>query len=227
MKTRIRGLLLLAVVLSTAASARAASPLSGSINVVDQTWVCRGPVDLDMVTVTVTPASKQQDAIHLGAGCTGRIGTVDILVQTLADGIKIGDGAHDLAIGNGTIRCVARAPMAHQDGVQAMGGQRIHFTGLDVECLSASNSAFFLNQGRSSPNPPTDIVCSSCRFGATPTDPLTGHAVKGPATTVFVGHSLRSGVENSLVCPGHYHQLRISKDAMDPVNRGNTLAPSC
>src|SRR6266849_2287364 len=105
MKTRIRGLLLLAIVLSTAAGARAAGPLTGAINLVDQTWVCRGPVDLDSVTVTVTPASNQQDAIHLGAGCTGRIGTIDILVQTRADGIKIGEGAHDLEIGASTIRC--------------------------------------------------------------------------------------------------------------------------
>jgi hypothetical protein len=96
-----------------------------------------------------------------------------------------------------------------------------------VECLSADNSEFFPNQGRNSPEPPTDIVCSSCRFGATPTDPLTGRAIRGPASTVFVAHSLPSGVENSFVCPGHYHQLRISKAAVDPVNRGNTLAPSC
>jgi len=227
MKTRIRGLLLLAVVLATSASARAAGPLSGSVNLVDQTWVCRGPVDLDTVTVTVTPASTQKDAIHLSAGCTGRIGSIDVLIETLADGIKIGEGAHDLAIGTSTIRCVARAPILHQDGVQAMGGRRIHFTGLDVECLSANNSEFFLNQGKNSAEPPTDVVCSSCHFGATPTDPRTGHAIKGPASTVFISHSLRSGVENSVICPGHYFQLRIGADAVDPVNRGNTLAPSC
>jgi hypothetical protein len=119
MKTCIRGLLLFAVVLSTAAGAQA-GPRSGVVNLVDQTWFCNSPVDLDSVTVTVTPASKQEDAIHLGNGCTGRIGTIDILIQTLADGIKIGEGAHDLAIDGGTIRCVVHRPLDHQDGVQAM-----------------------------------------------------------------------------------------------------------
>jgi hypothetical protein len=227
MKTCIRGLLLFAVVLSTAAGAQA-GPRSGVVNLVDQTWFCNSPVDLDSVTVTVTPASKQEDAIHLGNGCTGRIGTIDILIQTLADGIKIGEGAHDLAIDGGTIRCVVHRPLDHQDGVQAMGGQRVHFTDLDVECLSANNSEFFLNQGSNSSEPPTDVVCSSCRFGATPTDPRTGRAIKGPSSTVFIAsRSLRSGVENSFICPGHNFQLRIGKDAVDPVNRGNTKLPSC
>jgi hypothetical protein len=228
MKTCIRGLLLLTVLLSTAAGAQATGgPLSGVINLVDQTWICDGAVDLDSVTVTVTPASKQQDAIHLSHGCTGRIGTIDVLIETLADGIKIGEGAHDLVIGGGTIRCIAKKPRQHQDGVQAMGGQRVHFTGLDVECLSASNSEFFPSQGSNSKEPPTEVVCSSCRFGATPTDPRTGHAIKGPASTVFIGRSVRSGVERSSICPGHYFQLRITNNAVDPVNRANTMLPSC
>jgi hypothetical protein len=204
-----------------------AGVLTGSVNLVDQTWVCRQPVDLTSVTVTISPTSAQKDAVHLGSGCTGSIGAIDVVLEAVGDGIKIGEGAHDLAIGGGTIQCLTRKGLVHQDGVQAMGGQRITFTGLDVACLSSNNSDFFVNQGTSSRQTPTSIVCISCRFGASPTDPSTGHATQGPSSTVFISHSVGSGVESSLICPGHNFQLRIGPDAVNPVNRGNTLATAC
>ena len=67
---RLASLLVLAAagacVLQLGASA-APGPLRGSITSTDQTWTCKGPVDLDSVTVTMTPASaaKKADAIHL------------------------------------------------------------------------------------------------------------------------------------------------------------------
>jgi hypothetical protein len=225
--------LLLASVLTWVAHARAAGgatgsgPLTGSVNLVDQTWFCREPVDLTSVTVTISPTSRQRDAVHLGSGCTGSIGAIDVVLETIGDGIKISTGAHDLAIGGGTIQCLTRSGLIHQDGVQAMGGQRITFTGLDVECLSSNNSDFFINQGTASRQPPSDILCISCRFGASPTDPLTGRATQGPSSTVLISHSVDSGVERSIICPGHYFQLRIGPGAVNPVDKRNTLATAC
>jgi hypothetical protein len=202
-------------------------PLVGSINLVNRTWVCRGPVNLTAVTVTITTVSDQKDAVHLTDGCTGSIGKIDVVLETVADGIKVGEGAHDLMIGGGTIQCLARADAVHQDGVQVMGGVHVRFVGLDVECLSANNSDFFIRAGSTVTKPPTDVVCSGCRFLATPTDPTTGKATGGPSSTVTIADSVRSGVVRSFICPGHYFQLRITTTAVYPVNRYNTLAKTC
>ena len=78
-------ILIFALVLTGAQLATAGTPDVQSERVVvstDQTWVCDGPVDLDSVTVTMTPATsserRDQDAVHLEPGCTGRIGRIDV-----------------------------------------------------------------------------------------------------------------------------------------------------
>ena len=62
-------------------------------------------MDLDSVTVTMTAGDRRGgDAVHLEDGCTGRIGKLTV-TQSIADGVKVAEGAHDLTIGGGTIRC--------------------------------------------------------------------------------------------------------------------------
>lgn len=177
---------------------------------VDQPWQCRGPVDLDLVKVTMR---SNVDAISIGSNCTGRIGRVEVDTWS-ADGIKVQNSspvARDLVIGGGYVKCHAIAAGAHQDGVQAMGGTRIVFRGLAVDCLGNSN--FFVNAAGSGASTPTDVVCEGC--------------VLGPrsASTLFIGTSVRSGARGTVICSGRYIGLRIGA-ATSPVNDGNYLAPA-
>lgn len=188
------------------------SPRPGhSVVLVDQPWNCRGRVDLDLVRVTMR--SSTQDAVQLDQDCHGRVGRVEVETWT-GDGIKIqnrGQVAHDLVIEAGFVKCHAVAPGHHQDGVQAMGGSRITFKGLRVDCLRNSN--FFLARGGSGASTPTEIVCDGCVFG-----PNSGQ-------TVFVTTSVRSGARNSTICHGRFEDLRIDRSAESPVNSGNRLLP--
>jgi len=201
-------------------AAAGTGPLSGSVTSTDHVWICKGPVDLDSVTVTMTPAAaaSKADAIHLQSGCTGRIGRVDV-TTSIADGVKVAEGAHDLTIGGGTIRCLAKAPVLHQDGIQVMGGSNITFTALIVDCGrpqdSLINSNLFVDMGGNSTQPPADVVCDSCVFGG------------GAAHTVSIQDSVRSGVVDSTICPARFAKqtLSIGAAAVDPVNEGNRVGP--
>jgi Ca2+-binding RTX toxin-like protein len=177
----------------------------------DQPYNCRGRVDLDLVRVTMR--SNTQDAVQLDQDCNGRIGRIEVETWT-GDGIKIqnrGQVAHDLVVESGFVKCHDVAPGHHQDGVQAMGGMRITFKGLRVDCLRNSN--FFLARGGSGASTPTEIVCDGCVFG-----PNSGQ-------TVFVTTSIRSGARNSTICHGRFEDLRIDSSAEAPVNAGNRLLP--
>jgi hypothetical protein len=188
------------------------SPRPGQTVILDnQPWVCRGRVDLDLVRVTMR--SNTQDAIALDQDCNGRVGRVEVETWT-GDGIKIqnrGTVAHDLVIESGFVKCHDVAPGHHQDGVQAMGGARITFKGLRVDCLRNSN--FFLARGGSGASTPTEIVCDGCVFG-----PNSGQ-------TFFVTTSVRSGARNSTICHGRFTDVRIDGSAQSPVNVGNRLLP--
>ena len=74
----------------------------------DHTWTCKQKVDLDLVQVTI-PRGAREDAVHLRPGCTGRIGKL-VVVQRSGDGVKVAEGVHDLVVGGGSIRCLAKAP---------------------------------------------------------------------------------------------------------------------
>jgi hypothetical protein len=200
-------------------AARPAPPKS--ITLVDRTWVCSSRVNLDSVTVAmgarvIAEGRRNEDAIHLESGCTGRIGRVDV-TQSAADGIKVAEGAHDLTIGGGRIRCLAKAPVLHQDGVQVMGGTRITFQNLEIDCGRADdrliNSDLFINQSGRSARPPTDVVCEGCTFG--------GWA----AHTVSVQHSVRSGVTDSSLCLARFPELTlaIGPQALQPVGTDNRV----
>jgi Ca2+-binding RTX toxin-like protein len=178
---------------------------------VDQPWVCKGRVDLDLVRVTMR--SSGDDAIALDQDCNGRVGRVEVETWT-ADGIKIqnrGTVAHDLVIESGYVKCHAVQGGAHQDGVQAMGGHRITFRNLRVDCLRNSN--FYLSRGGSGATTPTDIICDRCVFG-----PNSGQ-------TLFYNRSVRSGARNSIICTGRYTAIRVNPGAEAPVNVGNTVLP--
>ena len=195
-------------------------PLRGSVTLTDQTWVCKGAVDLDSVTVTMTPSSAatKADAIHLASGCTGRIGRLEV-TTSIADGVKVSQGVHDLTIGGGRIRCLAKLPVLHQDGIQVMGGSKITITGLIVDCGRPQddliNSNLFVNQAGNSTEPPSDVVCNTCVLG-----PAAAH-------TVSIQNSVRSGVVDSTVCPAKFARqaLSIGAAAVDPVNLGNRVGP--
>jgi hypothetical protein len=211
---------LLATASGTSSGARSEQrALTGSIDLVNKGWVCRSAVDLESVTVTMNQNGKalptrgagNDDAVHLSHGCTGNIGKITI-VQYRGDGIKVGWGAHDLTIGGGSIRCLGRDPGKHQDGIQVMGGQRVTFSGIDDQCLTSNNSAFFVNKGTTSQELPSDIVCNRCYL-------------KGGGITVRIGNSVRSGVRDSTVVAGHISPRRISPSAVDPVWLANSVLP--
>ena len=133
-----------------------------------------GKVDLDSVTVTMTPAVGRR-APQRGRrstsqrGCTGRIGRIEV-TQSAGDGIKVAERRarpDDRRRQRPLPR--ARRPGLHQDGVQVMGGTRITFRGLDIDCGRADdrliNSNLFIRQAGKSTTPPTDVVCDGCTFG--------------------------------------------------------------
>src|SRR5438128_1814647 len=73
----------------------------------------------------VTCASGlSKDAVHLDSGCSGNM-TLHVTTGS-DDGIKVHEGAHDLTV-NGSVTCNGRDGTVHQDGIQAMGGQRVTF----------------------------------------------------------------------------------------------------
>lgn len=178
---------------------------------VDRAWTCTGPVDLDLVKITMNAGSGGRDAINLRTDCSGLIRRVEIDTWT-GDGVKINAPApatHDLLIGGGYIRCFDHEPGAHQDGVQALGGERITFRNVEINCTSLPNAQFFISAANG--GLPTEIVCERCFLGS------------GAASTFGIGESLRSGVRNSLICPGRFHDVNITGSAVAPVNVGNTV----
>lgn len=187
-------------------------PPGDNVILVDRTWTCRGAVNLDLVRVTMRTASA--DAIHLRENCSGRIGRIEVETWT-NDGLKVNapaPSAHDLTIGGGYIRCHARDAGAHQDGIQAMGGARITFRNLELNCNSNPNAQIFINAANG--GSPTDIVCDGCFLGS------------GGGSSLFINNSLRSGARNTLICPGRFSPIRIEPGAQSPVQTGNTLLPA-
>lgn len=193
--------------------------LTGSIEQIDQTWVCRGPVDLDSVSVTMTSAFASRrgaDAVHLEPGCTGHIGRLDV-VTSVADGIKVTEGVHDLAVDSGSIHCLGKVADVHQDGMQVMGGSRITLRDLRIDCGRQEdkliNSNLFIKRSGRSVNPPTDVVCVDCSLGGS------------AAHTASIQESVRSGLVDSRLCSAKYSKLTlaIGPNAVDPVDVGNAI----
>ena len=159
------------------------------------------------------------DAIVLEENCTGRIGRVEVDTWT-ADGIKVQNGgavAHDFVIESGYVRCHEVAEGAHQDGIQVMGGSRLTFRRLRVDCLGNAN--LFVSKGGLGASTPTDVVCEGCILG-----PNSGQ-------TLFYAESVRSGVRGTTVCTGRFRAVRVEPDARAVVDDRNTVLshddPAC
>ncbi len=199
------------------------TPMTGSVNLVDKTWICTGLVNLDSVTVTITGVSK--DAVYLRSGCTGRIGSINI-VQYHGDGIHVNAGAHDLIVGGGTIRCYAHDVGKHQDGIQVMGGTNVEFDNLDVGCYSANNSQVWINSGSNGNGMPTNVMFNGGHFQG-----YFAHGQYGPGGSygIAIVNSVNSGAIGTTICPNAHPQraLYIGSGAVNPVNIGNNLPPSC
>ena len=149
-------------------------------------------------------------------GCTGRIGRLEV-TQRSGDGVKVAEGVHDLTVEGGSIRCLAKAPRVHQDGIQAMGGLNVTFHGLSIDCgrrdTRKINSNLFIKKSGRSVVPPTDVVCEDCSFGA------------WAAHTVSVQTSIRSGIVDSTLCVARFPALTldIGPGAVAPRNAGNQI----
>jgi len=199
-------------------------PSGNTLTVNDRTYVCSGPVNYDLVKVTISnPSLGRTDAVRIASGCTGRIGRLEVDTNN-ADGIHVGAGAHDLVIGSGYVHSsgvCGGCGSVHVDGIQVLGGQRITMT-LDVNYPTATNSALYINQGSGGQDRPTDVVCDGCTFRRSP----------DKNRVVRIGDSLRSGIRNSTV---YWCGTGPTCDAptapaiwfnglqTDPVNENNTL----
>lgn len=185
--------------------------VGNSVILEEEPWVCLGPVDLDLVKVTMRTTSE--DAIRLDENCSGRIGRVEVETWT-ADGIKVhnrGTVAHDLVIESGYVKCHDVAGESHQDGVQVQGGYRLTFRNLRVDCLRNSN--LFISRGGSGASTPTDVVCEGCVLGP------------NSAQTLFFATSIRSGARRTTICEGRVQAKRIAGGAEEIVDVDNKVLP--
>ena len=172
------------------------------MTLVDQTWTCSGRVNLNLVKVTMRSAGS--DAIRLSDGCTGRIGRIEIDTWR-EDGVKVQNSssaaARDLVIESGYIKCHAIANGAHQDGVQAMGGARITFRNMSIDCLGNSN--FFVNRGGGGATRPTSIVCEGCMLGPR------------SSTTIRVNEASELGCAVEQLLPGPQFDRVLGRPQLD------------
>jgi hypothetical protein len=182
------------------------SKVSGTVKT-SSTWRCHGPVDLDLLQVRI--ANWKHDAVHLNRGCTGVIREIDVVgdggdTGPSADGIKVHAGVHDLKILSGRIDCGRKAPGAHQDAIQVMGGKRVTFA--RIESRGCANSFMFINWGRRQKEKPEDVVCEYCRAATN-------------NFSVSVRNSIRSGALG-----GQYSSRvppRATATATEPVLKDN------
>ena len=194
----------------------------GEVVLEDESWTCEGPVDVDLVKVTVHRRSNPVDAVSLGQNCSGRIGRVEVDTWS-GDGIKVQNArsvAHDLVIESGYIRCYDKTGAYHQDGIQAMGGYRITFRNLRVTCGRAGvNANLFIARGGAGASTPTDIVFEN------------GHLGPNAAHTILLADAVRSGARRTVICPGRWFDYMIQASAIAPINTGNVLpgvaSPRC
>jgi hypothetical protein len=228
MRTLLCVVTVLAALALVAGSSARRGPLTGAIDVTCSLgqcqgvfgWKCTQPVVLTSVTINVDVPfgsnGKALTALYLGPGCTGTIGTVDI-EETSGTGIEVA-GANDLTVGGGSIGCSGLFGNKHQDGIQAMGGSNVTFTGLDIACTTANDAQFRVAEAGSAVTPPDAIVCDDCSF----------HPGPSAFHDVTIGVSTNSGVIDSTICPSRLPQLTFdTTQATDPVNEGNTFPDSC
>jgi hypothetical protein len=199
---------------SPAVSSQGVKVETGSVSVTNTTWECRGPVNLDSVTVTIT--NNISVGIALRDGCTGTIGSITVLTNFL-DGVHIAAGAHDVAIGGGSVTCNGHLSSGHQDAIQVMSGSRITLSNLTINCPTANNAAFFVNwNGVPGTTKPTDVLCDRCYIFPTSN------------SSAFVTDSvIRSGLQNSTLCPSPYFTYRKGLIGKNDIDVNNTYPKAC
>jgi hypothetical protein len=203
-------------------------PLEVPDNIIDKTysrgecaknfcWTCNSPVSLDSVAINIDTNDVRLDAVKFTSKCSGKIGNLSIVTQS-GDGLKVAD-AHDLEIFGGTIKCISKLPTLHQDAVQVMGGQHIHFHQMVLDCGRQTDnlidSNFFINMAGGATSPPDDVTCDHCWIG-----PYA-------ASSVNLQDSTSSGVWNSTICPGKFFNFRMGAGAVNPVNENNKVESAC
>jgi hypothetical protein len=188
-------------------------PSEEEIILTDQRWQCEGLVDrlvdptpdghLALVKVTMTLNAPVLDAIRLYQNCTGSIDRIEVETWQ-ADGVKAGADStppFDVTINGGYIICHGHEdPAIHQDGVQVMGGRRLTFRNLTIDCDGSGNSPFFVAAAVG--GQPEDVLLLNSVIKDTR---LPGGGVADEkATALRIEESLRSGARNVIICPGRY-----------------------
>ena len=191
-------------------------PLQPNIESYGKPFVCKGPINVD--SITVNSPGGGNDALSLSTGCTGRIGYIN-LSGPMADGIKVQNAsvnaAHDLVIESGLVRCGEHLAGVHQDGIQAMGGRDLDLRNIAFNCLGGGGGNYFPAKGGQLVTNPTRIICTHCAFG-----PLHPNNIQ-------VQDSEQSGVRDSLICRPQSGRNPFIKGpkATNVVDVGNIIAP--
>jgi hypothetical protein len=223
MKKAIAALAVITVAAVTPSPVSAQVPTTGEIVLPPNvSYKCNRAVNIDRLVITLTTLEK--DAFVMNSGCTGRVGRLEVTTFT-QDPLKTTNAdaaaAHDLLIEGGWAICPTRAPGAHQDGWQAMGGARLTVRDFVWDCGDMADP---FGSGVAQ----VFVVGKAGAGATTPTDVVVEHSVlmPGASQTVAVGVSLRSGVRDSILCPDRTPRggtFRVL-GGIDVVNTGNTNA---
>jgi len=220
----MKRIVFLALSLATAVAftsvAIAAAP-SGSVVSNGKAWRCSGPVNLASVTVSIKASDPSNDGVFLSSGCTGYIGSITV-DQWHGDGIKVGNGVHDLEIGKITIHCYAHDAGKHQDGVQVMGGQNVKFDGGYIGCYSANDSQAMIHVGAAGNEIPTNVIFDKITADPAGAQDPTGKPLytygDGGAYGISNGQSQSSGYTNlTMLSLANRHDIYQGADAVNPI----------
>jgi hypothetical protein len=210
----------LAAAVAFTSVATAAAP-SGNVVSNGKAWSCSGPVNLASVTVSIKASDPSNDGVFLRSGCTGYIGSITV-DQWHGDGIKVGNGAHDLEIGQITVHCYAHDAGKHQDGVQVMGGTNVRFDGGYIGCYSANDSQAMIHMGAGSNELPTNVIFDKITADPAGKQDPTGMPLytygDGGAYGISNGQSSLSGYTNlTMLSLANRHDIYQGVDAVNPI----------
>ena len=210
----------LAAAVAFTSVAIAAAP-SGSVVSKGKAWRCTGPVNLASVTVKIRAADPSNDGVFLSSGCTGYIGSITV-DQWHGDGIKVGNGVHDLEVGKITVHCYAHDAGKHQDGVQVLGGSNIRVDGGYVGCYSANDSQIMIHEGAGTNELPTNVIFDKISADPAGKQDPTGKPLytygDGGAYGISNGQSSLSGYTTlTLLSLANRHDIYQGVDALNPV----------
>jgi hypothetical protein len=158
------GLAATAIVSSSSATARSSMSRTFSLGQCavgpgSPCWTCNGPINFDSVDIVVDQNAFPIEAVRMASGCTGYIGTLNIVTQA-GDGLKVMKGAHDIVIGGGSVTCGIPTGQNNantdQYALRFFGGNRITMAGMFVKCnaktatnIQATRAELFVNQSPS------------------------------------------------------------------------------